>query len=102
MSITKQYLKNNAMCKVRFKVSKEMANGAQECSVAGDFNEWNPENHTMKANKDGSFAVAINLEAPGKYEFRYLVDKQNWITDTEADDIVDGPFADAKNSVVIL
>jgi len=62
------------MAKVRF--AGEFP-GAQQVSVAGDFNGWDPTARRMRrGRKDGDrFVAVVDLE-PGRHEFRYVVDGQ--------------------------
>ena len=48
--------------------------------VAGDFNEWNPVRTPLEETSNGAWAVTISLE-PGRYEYMFLVDGQQWIAD---------------------
>lgn len=100
MSITKQYIKGGTLCKVRFKVTKALIQGATSCQVLGDFNEWNPKSSPMKKLKDGSFSATINVAAPGDYNFRYLADEKTWFSDPDSDGLNETIYPDAKNSLL--
>ena len=102
MSIKKQYLKTKPLCKVTFKVEKELAGGAGKLNIVGDFNQWNEIADEMKALKDGSFTATLDLETGHEYQFRYLADGNNWINEPEADKFVPSGFGDAENAVVVL
>lgn len=97
MSIKKQFLKSKPVCKVSFKVSKEEAAGAAQVAVLGDFNNWNPEEGTMNALKDGSFSLTLELKAGKTYRFRYLADGSRWFDEAEADGTEAGEFGAANN-----
>jgi 1,4-alpha-glucan branching enzyme len=101
MSIKKQFLKSKPVCKVSFKVSKELANGASKVNVAGDFNNWNETSDELNALKDGSFSLSFDLETGRNYQFRYILDGTNWINDESADTYQNGGFG-SQNSVIIL
>ncbi len=101
MSIKKQFLKSKPVCKVSFKVSKELANGALKVNIAGDFNNWNKTSDEFNALKDGSFSLAIDLETGHNYQFRYVLDGINWINDEAADAYQNGGFG-SQNSVITL
>ena len=59
MAITKQYLKSKPECKVTFTVP---ANEADPVLVAGDFNNWKPnQNYTLKKLKNGNIKGTVNL-----------------------------------------
>ena len=102
MSITKKFLKSKPVCKVTFKVEKEVAETAEQVTLVGDFNNWNPTEHPLKPLKSGGFKTTLDLEQGREYQFRYLVDGNTWINETEADKVVPTPYMDAENSVVVL
>jgi 1,4-alpha-glucan branching enzyme len=102
MSIKKQFLKSKPVCKVSFKVSKELANGASKVNLAGDFNNWNETSDEMNALKDGSFSLSVDLESGRAYQFRYLLDGSNWTNDEAADGYKPSGFGDSENSVIEL
>jgi 1,4-alpha-glucan branching enzyme len=41
----------------------------------------------MTKKKDGSFSIDVNLPKDSQHEFKYLVDKKNWLTDPGSADI---------------
>jgi 1,4-alpha-glucan branching enzyme len=100
MAFKKQYLKSKAVCKVTFKLSKEEAKAAQEVCLVGDFNDWDETSTPMKKLKNGSFTATLNLPKDSKHQFRYLLDKQEWENDWEADAYVPSPISLEDNSVV--
>lgn len=97
MSIKKQSLKSKPICKVSFKVTKEQAEGANEISIVGDFNNWNPAADVMNQLKDGSFSHTIELGSGASYRFRYLADGSRWFDESEADGVEVGEFGAANN-----
>ena len=102
MSITKKFLKSKPICKVTFKLSKDQVNGAESVNIVGDFNEWDKTASAMKALKNGGFSATMDLDQGKEYQFRYLLDGQNWMNDEEADKMAATPFNDAQNSVIEL
>jgi 1,4-alpha-glucan branching enzyme len=101
MSVKKQFLKKKPVCKVTFRLNKDASNAAKTLHVAGDFNGWDEHANPMKKLKNGDFTVSIDLDVSREYQFRYLKDGKEWITDFEADKRVPTPFGDGENSVVI-
>lgn len=77
------------------------AEAAQESvTVVGDFNEWNEEKDVMKFDaKTGVWSKAISLKPGNTYEFRYLVDGQDWRNDEQADGYVPNPYS-GQNSLL--
>ena len=64
------------MAKVRFEVEWP---GANKVHITGDFNQWQAEGRRMKrVRKDGDLFVARLPLAPGRYEFKYVVDGE-WV-----------------------
>ena len=94
--ITKKYLKSKPVCKVTFEVKPEQANGAKQIALAGEFNGWSADATPLKKSKEGVYKVTLDLE-PGKaYEFKYVLNDENWENDWAADSYTD------LNSVVAM
>lgn len=95
--IKKQYLKSRPVCKVTFSLSPE--NGADQAAVVGDFTDWQPA--PMEQLKNGSFKVILELPQGSDYQFRYLLNGNEWLNENEADHFVPNPYA-GENSVVTV
>ena len=52
---------------------------ANQVSVAGSFNEWNPGTVIAKKDKKGKWTAKVTL-APGTYEYKFVVDG-SWVID---------------------
>lgn len=103
MAIKKQYLKSKPICKVSFKIPKEVAASHEEAYIVGDFNNWDPKATPMKKlKKDGSFSVNLQFEKDKEYQFRYLFDDGTWANDEQADKYYPTEFHDAENSVLVI
>ena len=102
MSLTKQFLKSKPVCKVTFQLAADAVSGASTVAVLGSFNEWDPQANVLKKQKDGSFKGTAELTAGQEYEFRYLLDGQNWLNDEQADKYVTGGWSSDENSVLVL
>ena len=97
MAIKKQYLKSKPICKVTFTIpAKEATNVA----VIGDFNDWNPKKSELKKLKNGTFKGSVELPKESAYEFRYLIDNNDYVNDTNADRYQWNEFAGSENGVV--
>jgi len=102
MAIQKKALKSNKY-KVSFKIDTNTAKDFSTASLVGDFNNWDLSKDVMrKLKKDGSFSIQKTLEAGKEYQFKYVLDGNNWSNDPEADKYVATEFADSQNSVVVL
>ena len=102
MSIKKQYLKTQSICKATFRLSTEEALGAKQVFLVGEFNNWNETATPMKALKNGGFVVTLDLETDLEYQFRYFFDRIIWKNDSQADKYVFSSFGNCENSVVTV
>ncbi len=102
MGLRKKYLKTKPVCKVTFTVPKELANSAKSIHLVGEFNGWNATKNPLKKTSKGYFSTTIDLDKGREYQFRYLVDKCNWINDPRADKYIYNDYANCENSVVAV
>lgn len=100
MSLKKQYLKSKPVCKVTFKLSKKEAKSAEKVRLVGDFNDWDLNAPLMKKLKDGSFSSTVSLQKDNEYQFRYLLNDEEWENDWHADAYVASPMSLDENSVL--
>jgi len=94
----KKYLSNSAVCKVTFILPAEVK--ARSAYLVGEFNSWDKDVTPMEQVKDGSWKVDMKLEAGKEFQFRYLVNGNEWHNDWEADKYVMHPYG-GENSVVV-
>jgi 1,4-alpha-glucan branching enzyme len=92
--IKKKFFKTKDECEVTFELDVETA---EAVAVVGEFNDWQPIE--MKQAKDGSFKTKVRLPKEGRFQFRYLIDKQDWQNDETADAFLTNEFG-GKNSVI--
>ena len=98
--IKKTFVKSKSTYKVTFSLPKTVAANANEVKVLGEFNNWQWENGLkMKATKTAYTAV-LELESGRDYQFRYLIDNNNWENDWEADAYTPNPYG-VENSIVL-
>lgn len=103
MSIRKQFLKNEPVCKLSFRVTKDQAQDAETIKIVGDFNEWNKDVEPMKKLKSGDFTQTIKLGVGSEYQFRYFINDTTWSNEVEADKTAPtGIVAGEVNSVIEL
>ena len=95
--ITKSYSKTGQVCRVTFRIPSEIE--AETVTVLGDFNEWEPELHPLKARKNGTFSTTLSLESGRSYRFRYLADGQHWLNDEAADEYAPNRFGEHDSIV---
>jgi len=70
---------------------------AKTVQIAGDFNNWQPQQTSLKPSKDGKWELALEL-APGKYRYRMVVDGQ-WQQDPYNGNVEANPYGE-YNSVL--
>ena len=102
MSIRKQYLKSRPLCKATFRIPEEMGTSAKTAHIVGEFNDWKFFATPMKKLKSGAFAATLELEPGREYQFRYLLDKEIWENESDADKSVPTGYGDSDNSVIII
>jgi len=67
--------------------------------LAGTFNDWQPGQHKMTRQKDGSFRKRLNL-GPGEHRYKFLVDG-NWVEDHEAERQAPNPFGTSDSVLTV-
>jgi 1,4-alpha-glucan branching enzyme len=95
--LTKKFPKSKPTCQVTFQLPKEIE--AKTASLAGEFNNWNPEKTPLKKVK-GVWKTTLELEKGQEYQFRYLVNGSEWHNDDAADKYVPNNV-NGDNSVVV-
>ncbi|MEL6669203.1 MAG: helix-hairpin-helix domain-containing protein [Bacteroidota bacterium] len=84
--LDKKYVKSKGSCKVTFTLPSERVGDNRDVRVLGDFNNWSWEEGVTLSRKNGHYTGTLELPAtPAHYQFRYLVDKQEWVNDSEAE-----------------
>jgi 1,4-alpha-glucan branching enzyme len=70
---------------------------AKNVSVAGTFNNWQPEAKSLHPSDAGKWWKETNMK-PGTYEYCFVVDGQ-WVPDPTAKETTPNPFG-GQNSVL--
>jgi 1,4-alpha-glucan branching enzyme len=102
MSLKKQYLTSKPVCKVTFRLSKDETHAAETANVVGEFNNWDTAASPMKKTSAGNFSVTLDLGFGKEYQYRYLLNGNNWVNDPAADKYVSVPEMGTDNSVVVI
>lgn len=71
--------------------------GARQVALCGEFNGWSPEAGPMTRHEDGHWEAIVAL-APGRYEYKFLVDGE-WLTDPVVQETVPNGYG-SVNSVI--
>jgi hypothetical protein len=100
MSIIKNYVPAKGICKVTF--SYPTTDGVQSVQVLGDFNNWDSKVAPKMKKSKIEFSTAIELAAGKTYEFKYLLNNEQWENDINADQYLSSPYAGITNSVLVI
>jgi 1,4-alpha-glucan branching enzyme len=68
--------------------------------VAGEFNNWQAGDIALEKGEDGIWRATLNLEA-GRYEYKFIIDGQQWVEDPGNPDKVSDPYG-GNNSVLTV
>jgi 1,4-alpha-glucan branching enzyme len=86
--LKKRYVKSRKVCKVRFELPKaELPEGveAETVHLVGDFNGWDTTASPMPPNSKKVYRIELELEPGCEYQFRYLINGEQWCNDWHAD-----------------
>ncbi len=81
--------------RVKFQIR---ADANSKVSVAGTFNDWDPDRHVLKCKGD-MFELNVLLE-PGQYQYKFVVNG-TWCVDPERSDWAPNEYG-SLNSVVTV
>lgn len=95
--IQKTYFKTKSYCKVKFSIQHVHASSMDILGLNSDWDKAIPMIH----KKDGTFSVDVNLPKESRHEFKYLMNKKEWINDPDADAEVPNGLG-GTNSVITL
>jgi len=82
---------------IQFRLTAPMAHTV---SVAGSFNEWDPDALPMTRTADGTWITTIALPV-GEHSYQFVVDGRQWRPDPTAHAQVDDGFG-GTNSVIVV
>ncbi|MBW1897868.1 MAG: isoamylase early set domain-containing protein [Deltaproteobacteria bacterium] len=102
MSIKKQYLKSKPKCKVTFRLPPKAAKNAKAVNIVGEFNNWSKKATPMKRLKSGAYVATLDLDPGREYQYRYLIDQNEWENDWHADKYISSFFGGCENSVIVV
>ena len=97
--LKKNYTPTGRSCRITFKVPATIE--AEKVALLGEFNAWDAESHPLTRRKDGSHSTTISLAAGQDYRFRYLLDREQWVDDEEADREVSNGFGTSDGVISV-
>lgn len=83
---------------VRFEL---VAPDAEQVSLAGSFNEWQPQGIQLTRNPDTGVWTSTVPLVPGEHQYMFVIDGIEWIPDPDAHAQVDDGFGQT-NSVIVV
>lgn len=95
--VSKKFLKSKPVCEVTFQLPAEI--DAKKATLVGEFNNWDPAATPLKKVK-GIWKASLELEKGHEYQYRFLVNGDQWYNDQDADKYVPNNI-DGDNSVVV-
>ena len=89
-----------SICSAEVQFSLKINDGkAHTVAIAGDFNNWDPQTNTLKDPEgDGIWTGTLQLE-PGRYEYMFVLDGEEWFPDPNALRYVKDGFGN-KNAIL--
>jgi 1,4-alpha-glucan branching enzyme len=76
-----------------------LAPDAEQVTLAGEFNGWDPEARPMNRDKKGLWSTTMSL-APGEYQYRFVVDGE-WQNDPNCEAVVENELGGVNNVCVV-
>ena len=73
---------------------------AKTVSVAGSFNSWDVKKTPLRKDSNGGWKATVWLP-PGRYEYRFVIDSTEWLTDPGAKESTDNGMG-SSNSVLVV
>jgi Glycogen recognition site of AMP-activated protein kinase len=95
--IQKTYFKTKDYCKVKFSFSPE---NAETVEILGLNSDWQ-NGVVLKKKKNGTFSADVSLPKDSQQQFKYLVNKTQWLNDSDADSELTNEYG-GTNSVLVL
>lgn len=74
---------------------------ADKIYLVGDFNAWDRASHPFQHDGTDRWAITVDLELGRAYQFRYLIDGEQWTNDDQADAHVYNRYGTCNFVVVI-
>lgn len=90
-----------AQYRVEFVYEPENPEEVFKVTVAGSFNNWNKDANPMTYDKKEGVWKTVLCLAPGKYQYKFVINDTKWIPDPNAKEFVPDGYG-GKNSVIVV
>jgi 1,4-alpha-glucan branching enzyme len=90
--ISKRFFKTKDEVEVTFEL--EAPEAASNVAIVADFLDWKPEPMKKVAKSSCTYKFKTRLPKDGEFQFRYLLDEQQWINDPGADQYIPNEYGD--------
>ncbi|MEM1214118.1 MAG: helix-hairpin-helix domain-containing protein [Bacteroidota bacterium] len=84
-----------------FSLTTDQVGKKADVRVLGNFNDWSWDKGLVMKSKKKGYEATLELPAGAQYEFRYLINGDNWFNDEAADDYNGTPFF-SHNCIIVL
>ncbi|ADT89275.1 isoamylase early set domain-containing protein [Vibrio sp. Vb2880] len=89
--IIKRFFKTKDEVEVTFEL--DVPPQASKVEIVADFLNWQPE-PMKKVAKSSTFKFKTRLPKDAEFQFRYLLDAQEWVNDSHADQYIPNGFGE--------
>jgi 1,4-alpha-glucan branching enzyme len=96
----KTFVEKDGSLVAHVKFSLPSSTWASTVHLVGDFNEWDLTSHPFNNDRDGDWTISLDFPCGRAYQFRYLIDGQDWINEGQADAYVYNQYG-SDNCVLI-
>jgi 1,4-alpha-glucan branching enzyme len=73
---------------------------ATSVALSGEFNDWSEDDILLSRDTDGTWRTTVAL-MPGRYRYRFLIDRNRWENARQADDYVPNPYGELDSVVIV-
>lgn len=98
--IEKTFVEKDGLLVARVRFILPSSTWASSVHLVGDFNDWNYTSHPFGSDRDGNWSITMDVPTGRAYQFRYLIDGQDWINDGQADAYIYNQYG-SDNCVLI-
>lgn len=72
---------------------------AKTVALSGEFNGWSVTDTPLERGDDGTWRATVAL-APGRYQYKYVLDGERWVNDPHAES-VSNPYGSVDSVIVV-